>query len=277
MTQVTIGSSVDLIGLDFRAIDEDHCVDEVMNALDVGRGGWIITANLDHLRRYRHDDEYRDLCRQASLVVADGRPVIWAARLQGTPLPGQVAGSNLIWSLSRAAAARGRSVFLLGGLPGAAEKAAERLRDAFPGLRIAGTHCPDFGFEARPAAVFEIAAMLHRTAPDIIFVALGSPKQERLIARIRHVLPRSWWIGVGISFSFVAGDIRRAPAWMQRCGMEWLHRLLQEPRRLAKRYLVQGVPFAAYLFAHAGVRRFTTHPRPTMTETSEERERRTAA
>ena len=94
--------------------------------------------------------------------------------------------------------------------------------------------------------------------PDIIYVALGSPKQEWLIGQLRGYLPRAWWLGIGISFSFLSGHVKRAPMWMQRAGLEWLHRLCQEPRRLARRYLVQGLPFAALLFASAIKNRFRT-------------------
>jgi N-acetylglucosaminyldiphosphoundecaprenol N-acetyl-beta-D-mannosaminyltransferase len=98
-------------------------------------------------------------------------------------------------------------------------------------------------------------AALVEAAPDIVFVGLGSPKQERLALRLRTALPATWWIGVGVSFSFVTGAVRRAPKWMQVCGVEWLHRLFSEPRRLARRYLVDGLPFAARLMCWAVARR----------------------
>jgi N-acetylglucosaminyldiphosphoundecaprenol N-acetyl-beta-D-mannosaminyltransferase len=244
-----------IMGLAFDPLTESQCVDAVSSGLEAGQGGWIITANLDHLRRFVHTSEYRELCARADLVVADGRPILWAARAQGTPLPGQVAGSNLIWSISERAAREGRSVYLLGGDPGTAERAARLLTDRFPGLRVAGACCPETGFDRDVHRVSELTTALSETRPDIVYVALGSPKQEQFIARVRDTLPGSWWIGVGISFSFVCGDVRRAPAWMQSLGLEWLHRLAQEPRRLFKRYVVQGIPFAARLLAHAFSRR----------------------
>jgi len=244
-----------IMGLAFDPLTESQCVDAVSSGLADGRGGWIITANLDHLRRFVHTAEYRELCERADLVVADGRPILWAARAQGTPLPGQVAGSNLIWSISERAAREGRSVFLMGGDPGTAERAAESLKNRFPGLRVAGACCPEIGFDRDARRVSELAAALSEARPDIVYIALGSPKQERFIARVRDSLPGAWWIGVGISFSFVCGEVRRAPVWMQSLGLEWLHRLTQEPRRLFKRYVVQGIPFAARLLAHAFSRR----------------------
>jgi len=181
-------------------------------------------------------------------------PLVWASRLQATPLPERVAGSNLISSLSKCAAASGRSVFLLGGAEGTAKGAAEILKQRHPDLNIVGTFCPQIGFETKPKQMAEIVQMLTTAKPDIVFVALGSPKQEHLIAKLKPSLSSAWWLGVGVSFSFLTGHVRRAPIWMQRAGIEWVHRLCQEPRRLFKRYIVSGVPFAAALFARSWVR-----------------------
>ena len=119
----------------------------ILRALEAGRGGWIVTMNLDHLRRFGREPTYAALCESTDLVVADGMPLIWASRLQATPLPERVAGSSLIWRISAAAAGRGLSVFLLGGAPGHARAAARVLQRHFPRLRIAGTCCPEMGFE----------------------------------------------------------------------------------------------------------------------------------
>ncbi len=240
-------SPVRLMNMDFCPVTQRECVDVVVRGLQSGRGGWVITANLDHLRRGGEDGAYADAAAEADLVVADGMPLIWASRLQGTPLPERMAGSDLIWLLSAAMAAEGRSVFLLGGDPGTADGTAEVLRARYPGLRIAGTACPQPGFERDERAVAELTGLLVSVRPDLVFVALGCPKQEYLIRSLRSCLPQAWWMGVGISFGFVCGDVRRAPRWMQRLGLEWVHRLGQEPGRLARRYLLDGIPFAVML------------------------------
>jgi N-acetylglucosaminyldiphosphoundecaprenol N-acetyl-beta-D-mannosaminyltransferase len=162
-----------------------------------------------------------------------------------------VAGSNLLQLVSEQAAQRGLSIFLLGGNPGTAQRAASVLAERYPGLRIAGTCCPPFGFERDPAELARISEVLREARPDIVFVGLGFPKQEKLIEVLRPQHPSAWWLGIGVSFSFVAGEIGRAPAWMQRSGLEWVHRLLQEPRRLARRYLVDDIPFVFRLGASA--------------------------
>jgi len=242
-------------GVRLHAVTEPQCVAHVMQSLAAGAGGWIATANLDHLRRLRESAEFRALYEQATVVTADGMPVVWACRLQGTPIPARVAGSDLIRSLPAAAAAHGRSIFLLGGDPGTAEAAAAKLCEASSSLRVVGTLCPPFGFEKDPTQWGRIEQQLAAARPDIVFVALGSPKQEVVIGRLRGLLPEAWWIGVGISFSFVAGDVKRAPRWLQRLGLEWLHRLVQEPRRLGARYLWHGPPFLLRLLGGALWRR----------------------
>ena len=252
--------SVALLGVPFHAVTEIEAVELVLGELDAGRGGWVVTPNLDILRRWVAEPEIAALCSQASLVVADGMAIVWAARLQGTPLPERVAGSDLIHSLTARAAQRGRSVFFLGGNPGTADDAARILAERNPGLRVAGTLCPPFGYESDARALDELRERVVNANPDIVYVGLGLGKQDRLIARLRTDLPRAWWLGVGVSFSFVSGDVRRAPTWMRGAGLEWLHRLAQEPRRLAGRYLVHGLPFAARLFASCAVRRLRPAP-----------------
>lgn len=244
---------IHLRGIPLHALSEPAAIQYILDALEAGRGGWVITVNLDHLRRLVRDESLRQLYAGADLRVADGMPLVWAAKLQGTPLPQRVAGSSLISTLSARAAQRGRSVYLLGGEPGSAEEAARVLQERYPGTRIAGTSCPEMGFEKDPIKLGALIEEVCGADPDIVYVGLGSPKQERLIEQLRARLPRAWWLGVGISFSFLSGQVRRAPGWMQRMGLEWLHRLWQEPGRLARRYLVDGLPFAAWLLVGAGL------------------------
>ncbi|CAA9430089.1 MAG: N-acetylmannosaminyltransferase [uncultured Phycisphaerae bacterium] len=242
---------VEIAGVELHAITERQTVQHIIAELADGRGGTVVTPNLDHLYRCGKDLQFHALVSEADLAVPDGMPLIWASRLQGTPLPERVAGSNLITSLNEAAAARGRSIFLLGGSPGAAEGAACALQEKFPGIRIAGIHVPPMGFERSKKLWGEMEQALAAANPDIVWVALGAPKQELTIARLRPLLPAAWWLGVGNSFSFLAGQVERAPLWMQRTGLEWAHRLVQEPGKLWKRYIVAGIPFAARLLAGA--------------------------
>lgn len=245
-----------LMGMPIDVVTEAQATRHVVHSARAGVGGWVITPNLDQLRMFCGDESIRRMYEQASLICADGMPLIWASRIQKTPLPERVAGSAMIHPLTEAAAANGLSVYFLGGNPGAADACAAEMTRRYPSLKVAGVCCPEFGFDKDPAKVDEIRQKLIDAKPDIVYVGLGFPKQERLIERIRSALPNAWYLGIGISFSFVSGEVKRAPAWMQKCGLEWVHRMTQEPGRLLKRYLVHGIPFAARLFTSATVRRF---------------------
>jgi N-acetylglucosaminyldiphosphoundecaprenol N-acetyl-beta-D-mannosaminyltransferase len=251
---------VELMGLPVDQLTESDTVETVLRAVKADRGGCLFTPNLQHVQAFhagRDAAVYEDSAALpgARLVVADGMPLIWASRLRGTPLPERVAGSNLIFSLTRAAADSDASIFLLGGNRGAAEACAERMLADNPQLRITGFMCPPPGFEKDAEMMDEIARTLRVFDADIVYVALGFPKQEQLALQLSREFPSTWFVGVGISFSFVGGDVKRAPRWMQATGLEWLHRLMQEPRRLFRRYVVDGLPFAARLFAQAIGRR----------------------
>jgi N-acetylglucosaminyldiphosphoundecaprenol N-acetyl-beta-D-mannosaminyltransferase len=252
---------VHLDGTGFDRITEGEVVAVVRDALASGRGGRIITPNIDILRRAQADDRVTAYLDDADLIVADGMPLVWASRLSGSPLPERVAGSSLIWSLSEGLGRDGRSVFVIGGNPATprepdgAHRAAARLAAECPGLRIAGTLCPEYGFERERAVYAEFAAAVQAAEPDLVFVGLGFPKQEDVITRLRAGLPRAWFIGCGAAVNFVAGDVDRAPRWMQRTGLEWAHRLGTEPSRLAGRYLRHDAPYALRLLAGCATRR----------------------
>jgi N-acetylglucosaminyldiphosphoundecaprenol N-acetyl-beta-D-mannosaminyltransferase len=238
---------VELMGLPLAVVSERQTIEHVISEVAAGRGGWICTMHLDMLRQWRRSDEVRALVSSIDIVVADGMPLVWACALRGTPLPGRVPGSTLTVSLTGAAAEAGNSVFLLGGKPGSAERAACELKRLYPQLRLAGTLCPPLGFENDPDYLDLMKTTLQGAAPDIVFVALGFPKQERLILELRPILPNAWLMGCGISFSLIAGELRRAPRVFQMLGLEWVFRLVQEPRRLFRRYIVHGIPFGVAL------------------------------
>jgi N-acetylglucosaminyldiphosphoundecaprenol N-acetyl-beta-D-mannosaminyltransferase len=225
----------------------------MFSGLERRRGGWLVTANLDFLRRYVVDPKMRELYDEADVRVADGMPLVWASRLQGDPLPERVPGSSLVWLLVARAATEGRSVYFLGGASDANERAARVLTDKHPTLKICGSSSPQLSSPPSPEEIHAVKTAMVAAQPDIALIALGSPKQEQLIQALRRDLPSTWFVGIGISLSFVAGDIKRAPRWMRTIGMEWSHRMIQEPRRLIKRYLVHDLPFAFQLFARAAL------------------------
>jgi N-acetylglucosaminyldiphosphoundecaprenol N-acetyl-beta-D-mannosaminyltransferase len=248
-------ATVDLCGMPLASVHTQQLLDHLFESLGHGRGGWLVTANLDFLRRFVHDPAARDVYKGADLRVADGMPLVWASHVQGTPLPERVAGSSLLVPLCQRAAREGRSVYLLGGDPGVAQVAGERLSASAPGLLIAGQMAPRVSADVSDADLAPMREALLAARPAIVLVAFGSPKQERVISRLRAALPEAWWIGVGISFSFLAGHVARAPVLLQNIGLEWAHRLAQEPERLFRRYVFENIPFAIELFGRAALTR----------------------
>jgi N-acetylglucosaminyldiphosphoundecaprenol N-acetyl-beta-D-mannosaminyltransferase len=250
-----------LMGVRLDLVTEDEAIARVIGGLDEGRGGWAMSLNLDILRKAVTERSVTgrsvaSLAADADLVLADGMPVIWALRGLGIPDGVRVAGSTMLGTLSAAAARAGRSVFLLGGAPGVAERAADVLTAANPGLVVAGTNCPPLGFEHDEAELAAIVEALKEARPDIVYCGFGCPKQERLIVHLREVLPEPWYLAVGAGIAMAAGDFARAPRWMQRTGLEWLYRLLLEPRRLFRRYVLEDLPFVPRLAGHVAAERW---------------------
>jgi N-acetylglucosaminyldiphosphoundecaprenol N-acetyl-beta-D-mannosaminyltransferase len=256
--------------VDVCAISETEVAEHMSQAWRAGLGGSIVTANVDIVRAATRDSTLAELVSRAELVVADGMPVVWAGRLAGVRVPERVTGASLVFTLAGRAAADSRSVYLLGGDPGVPEEAARVLRERYPGLKVVGTDSPPFGFEADRDAVREVVGRVVAAAPDLVLVGLGFPKQERLIGRLRAELPAAWYLGCGAGIPMAAGQFSRAPEALQRVGGEWLHRLALEPRRLARRYLRDDIPFACTLLVRALRTRFrrTRHRHPSSSHLS---------
>lgn len=241
---------IDMFGMRLADIDTPTLLDHIFESIAERRGGWIVTANLDILRRFVLEPSARALYGKCDLIVADGMPLVWASRLKGEPLPERVAGSTLSVSLLQRAAREGRSVFLLGGQGDVANRARDTVEQEHPGIQVSGTHAPFISSPITPAetdAIEEVIRAGNPSDPDIILVGFGSPKQEHAIAALQERFPNAWFIGIGITFSFICGETPRAPGWMQSTGLEWLHRMAQEPKRLTRRYLRDGLPFFSLL------------------------------
>ena len=240
---------LDLFGMPIADIDTQGLLDHMFDSLEEGRGGWIVTANLDILRRYVLDPGARALYGKADLIVADGMPLVWASQLRHEPLPERVAGSSMTVDLLRRAADTGRTVYLLGGKGDVAARARAAVERDVPGIRIVGTHAPFISSPITPAETDMLVEEIETSTakPDIILVGFGSPKQEHAIAALREHYPSAWFIGIGITFSFLCKETPRAPEWMQRTCLEWLHRMTQEPGRLTARYLRDDLPFFGLL------------------------------
>jgi N-acetylglucosaminyldiphosphoundecaprenol N-acetyl-beta-D-mannosaminyltransferase len=255
-----------ILGMPLDALTEEQALAVIAERVNGRVGTWVLTPNLDILRHYRKRAELRALFHAdeggADVLLADGMPLIWASKLSGRRprLPARVPGSTMVLSLAKLAVEHRWKLFLLGGALGDADRAAAVLQAKHRDVCIAGTFCPPVGFEKNPGEIEKIKAALRAASPDLVYVALGFPKQELLIRELRQTLPNATFLGVGISLSFIAGTVQRAPRWLQKIGLEWTHRLVQEPRRLFKRYILQDLPFAfLVLFPRSILSRFTRH------------------
>jgi N-acetylglucosaminyldiphosphoundecaprenol N-acetyl-beta-D-mannosaminyltransferase len=210
-----------------------------------GRTYQVATVNTDFIVNAVKDPETRVILQEADLASADGMPVVWAARLLGVPLQGRVAGADFVPLLAERAARNGFSIYFLGAAPGIAGRAAELLQAAYPDLQVAGVFSPPFGsiLDMDRRILEDIKA----ADPDILLVAFGNPKQEKWIAMHRRELGVPLLVGVGGTLDFITGNTQRAPRWMQRTGLEWLHRLLSDPRRLFRRYVDDFWIFGRFL------------------------------
>jgi len=209
------------------------------------RAHQVVTLNAEMLYRAQHDKAFRDLLNQAELVVPDGHGVVWAGRRLGYSFPERVAGIDLIYDLAAWAAREQWRIFLLGAAPGVAEAAALKLRRKYPGLNVVGTEHSYFPKEE----IMSVIRTIRSARPDLLLVALGSPRQEIFIWTHRRELGALIAIGVGGSFDVLAGRLRRAPGLFQRLRLEWLYRIFQEPSRW-RRALV--LPRFAWLVLRAG-------------------------
>jgi exopolysaccharide biosynthesis WecB/TagA/CpsF family protein len=236
-----LDTPVDRVGLE--------ALDSVLDALlSSGAPHQVITANLDFLAIARRRPSFARVLREADLVLCDGKPLQWAAWLQGHELPDRVTGTDLVLTTARLSASSGYRIFLLGATPGVAEAAGRRIEELVPGARIAGHYSPPvWPFDAVENA--RMVEMVRAAHIDALFVALGAPRQDEWIAEHLEALGVPLCAGVGAVFDFLAGTARRAPRWMQHTGLEWAFRLSQEPARLWRRYIVQDIPVLAALLA----------------------------
>lgn len=227
----------------FANITHDDLVAQIDHRIASREPGFIATPNVDHVCRLPRDPAFKEAYARAWLRVVDSTILRWAARLSGVRLKEKLSGSDLVYSISAHAARKGHRVFYFGARPGVAEKAAEQLQARYPGLVVAGTYCPPLFFEQAPETHEAAVKAVQEARADIIFVALGCPRQEIWLAEVVEQLGVPVAIGVGASLDFASGRMRRAPVWMQKCGMEWIWRLCLEPRRMWRRYLVQDSAF----------------------------------
>jgi len=242
---------VELFGMRIDSLRMHEAVEKLRSWIDAGDGRcrYVVTPNVDHAVMYDENPKLRAAYEHASLVLADGFPVVVASRLLGRPLPERVAGSDLAPALFDAATEEvPMRVYLLGAAPGVAERAARNIEARWPAVAIVGTYSPPLGFERDEKENQAIIERVNAARADVLVIGLGAPKQELWIAAHHEKLNAKTALCIGATIDFLAGEKKRAPRWMQQFGVEWLHRMLSEPKRLLKRYARDAVIFPRLLW-----------------------------
>ncbi len=234
---------VEVLGVPVFRGGRDAAVQRIISAIDDGRRMHVIALNVNSIMYARKNRELMDAFRGADLVLPDGTPLLWAARLLGRRITGRVTGTDILLSLCEASARKGWSCFFLGAEPATTDALTRRLNGRFPGLRISGSFSPP-RHRAFPARVSEqMRAAVNRAHPDILWVGLGAPKQEIWLHKNLPALQVGMAAGVGAAFDFLGGTVPRAPRIMQSLGLEWFFRFLTSPRRFFLRYFRDAAPF----------------------------------
>lgn len=239
---------IEIFNMPMNNLTRQETLDAIGRHIDIGEPGFVVTPNVDHTVEYDENPDFRQAYKDASMVLVDGMFILWASWLFGKPIKEKISGSDLIYWLSEYAAQKGYSIFLLGAREGVADKAAKKLVELYPGLKIAGTHSPPLGFEKDEKENQKVIDLVRESGADICYVALGAPKQDLWAWRHHKAAGAKIYLGIGASFDFVAGTVQRAPVWMQKTGLEWTWRIMQEPRRMAYRYLIRDSKFLLLLF-----------------------------
>jgi N-acetylglucosaminyldiphosphoundecaprenol N-acetyl-beta-D-mannosaminyltransferase len=245
-----------VLGIGVHAVNLDRSADIIEAAVDANRKVYVCVTGIHGVMEAQRDAALRTALDEAMLVVPDGVPTVWVGRLQGHDQMSRVFGPDLMKEICRRSVASGHTHFLYGGTPGVVEELKQNLESWFPGIRVIGIYTPPF----RPLSADERAALerqLVELAPDYFWVGLSTPKQERFMAESLGSFNCKVMLGVGAAFDFHTGRVKDAPDWIKKSGLQWLHRLCQEPSRLWKRYLVSNSGFLIRIvFQLAGARRY---------------------
>jgi N-acetylglucosaminyldiphosphoundecaprenol N-acetyl-beta-D-mannosaminyltransferase len=249
-----------ILGVGVSAVDMRTALALSDDLLSSENSGYICVTGVHGVMEAQADDHFRSILNRSFLTVPDGVPLVWLGKLDGYSHMGRVYGPDYMLGLCALSVGRGYRHFLYGGNVGVAEKLGSDLQAKFPGMHVVGTYTPPF----RPLSSLEeseLAQLIAVAKPDILWIGLSTPKQERFMAEHIGKLEVRLMVGVGAAFDIHTGGIRDAPAWIKRCGLQWLHRLCQEPRRLWHRYLINNPRFIwRVLLQITGIRRIEIEP-----------------
>lgn len=240
-------NKIEMFGITIHKFSMKETVDVLQEWLQFGGNDckYVVTPNVDHVVQLETNAAFKQAYDHAAMVVADGKPVVLASKILGKPLPETVPGSDLVPNIFERFQQQQLPlrIYLLGAMPGVGEVAAANIKATWPMVEVVGILSPDFGFEKDPAYCDRICQSVAEAKADLLVIGLGAPKQEIWVDKHAHKLPVKVALCVGATIDFLAGNKPRAPMWMRKTGLEWLHRMCSEPKRLVKRYAVDAIIF----------------------------------
>jgi N-acetylglucosaminyldiphosphoundecaprenol N-acetyl-beta-D-mannosaminyltransferase len=242
----TISTRVQVGAVPIDVVTFAGALDAIEALVEAQRGGFVVTPNIDHVVLAEQNPDFRAAYACASLSLVDGQPLVWASPMLGERLPDKISGSDLVWPLLERAAQKKWRVYFLGAGPGVAELAAQKVKERY-GTFVVGCDSPRLSIDPADPASQAAFEKVRAAKPDLLLLALGAPKQEVLMHRFLPAYAPAVAVGVGASLDFIAGMVKRAPAWVSRSGLEWAWRLSREPKRLWRRYLVNDPKFLLIL------------------------------
>ena len=232
-----------LFDINIDNIDMGECVQIIDKLVQSKRFNYVVTPNVDHIVKLQSDKEFKEVYNNADLILTDGMPLVWYSKIVNKPIKEKISGSDLFPKVCELSSKKNYKVFLLGAGEGVAEKAKKNLENKYKGLNIVGTYSPKYGFENDEKYINNMIELINDLNPDILAVGLGAPKQEKFIYKYKDRLKVPVSLAIGASIDFEANVIKRAPIWMQKSGLEWFYRLIKEPKRMFKRYIIDDMKF----------------------------------
>ncbi|MDF0376811.1 MULTISPECIES: WecB/TagA/CpsF family glycosyltransferase [unclassified Methylophilus] len=240
-----MSNTIEMFGITIHKFSMNESVDVLQEWLQFGDNSckYVVTPNVDHIVQLEKNPAFQQAYANAAMTVADGKPVVLASKLLGKPLPETVPGSDLVPNIFTRFQQNNLPlrVYLLGAMPGVGEVAAANIKAQWPVVEVVGILSPDFGFEKDSAYCDRICQSVADAKADLLVIGLGAPKQEIWVNKYANKLPVKVALCVGATIDFLAGNKPRAPMWMRRFGLEWMHRMCSEPKRLVKRYMVGAI------------------------------------
>ncbi len=232
----TVDMRMEFLNTHVDNVTMDEALQVIDQLINEKKHAYVVTPNLDHIVLIEKDSLFREIYENADLILTDGKPLLWIARKLGTPIKEKVSGSDLFPRMCKMASDKAYKIFILGAAEGVADEAAKNLKSKYENLMVCGTYSPPVGFDNDDDEIRRIINLINVAKPDILAVALGSPKGEKFIYKIKNEILASLSISIGATIDFEAGRVKRAPKWISNIGLEWLFRISQDPKRLAKRY-----------------------------------------